>query len=115
MTSPTPPRGLKSSGRALWKAVLAQYALDEHELTILREASRTADALDALQTTLDNEGHMSSSSQGIRVHPVLPELRQQRIAFARLITALRIPAGEVNDGRGQVRGGLRGVHGICGA
>ena len=49
---PAPPDGLKVSGRALWDAVLTDYELDEHEQTILREACRTADLLDAR-----NRGH----------------------------------------------------------
>lgn len=112
--APSPPAGLKASGRALWRAVLADYELDEHETTILKEACRTADSLDALQALLDVEGAMSDSPQGRRVHPALPELRQQRIALARLLTALRIPAGEADDGRTQRRGGARGVYGIRG-
>jgi hypothetical protein len=111
--SPDPPKGLKTSGRALWRAVLSDYVLDKHEQTILREACRTADSLDGLQTLLDNEGLTSESSQGVRVHPALVELRQQRVTFARLLTALRIPAGET-DGRTQGRGGPRGVYGLRG-
>ena len=41
---------------------------------------------------------MTSSSQGSRVHPAAVELRQQGIALARLMTALRIPAGESRPG-----------------
>ena len=112
---PKAPAGLKTSGRALWRAVLTDYDLDEHELTLLREACRTADACDALQTVLDAEGVMSESSQGVRTHPALTELRQQRVTFARLLTALRIPTGETSAGvRSQVRGGTRGVYGIAG-
>ncbi|WP_270888623.1 terminase [Pedococcus sp. 5OH_020] len=112
---PRPPAGLRGSGRALWRAVLNHYELDEHETTILREACRTADSLDGLQTLLENEGLISESSQGSRVHPALVELRQQRITFARLLTALRIPAGETPViGRTQHRGGPRGVYGITG-
>jgi hypothetical protein len=40
------------------------------------------------------------------------ELRQQRIALARLIAALRIPT-DASDGRSQARP-LRGVYGIAG-
>lgn len=110
---PSPPAGLRRSGRALWRAVMAAYELDEHETTLLREACRTSDSLDDLQALLEAEGVMSESSQGVRVHPALVELRQQRIAFARLLTALRIPTGEGADtGRTQVRGGTRGVYGI---
>ena len=107
------PAGLRASGRALWKAVLTDFELTEHEETVLREACRTADALDDLQALLDHDGLMSESSQGARVHPALVELRQQRIAFARLLTALRIPSGEA-DGRAQARGGIRGIYGLRG-
>lgn len=112
-TIPDPPEGLRGSGSALWRAVLGDYELDEHETTILREACRTADSLDDLQALLDAEGLMSESSQGVRVHPALVEARQQRVTFARLLTALRIPTGE-DSGRTQSRGGPRGVYGIRG-
>lgn len=113
--TPNPPAGLRKSGRALWRAVMTEYVLDEHEATILREACRTADSLDDLQALLEAEGLMSQTSQGPRVHPALVEARQQRITFARLLTALRIPAGETSgDGRTQTRGVVRGVYGIAG-
>ena len=76
---------------------------------------RTVDSLDDLQALLDAEGITSESSQGLRVHPALVELRQQRIAFARLLTALRIPTGDAGVGRTQTRGGIRGVYGIAGS
>jgi hypothetical protein len=110
---PAPPSELRKSGRALWRAVLEEFDLDRHEVTILREAARTADALDGLQALLDAEGLMGVTSQGPRVHPALVEARQQRLTFARLLTALRIPAGET-EGRTQARGGPRGVYGIRG-
>ncbi|MDQ3452051.1 MAG: hypothetical protein M3493_05025 [Actinomycetota bacterium] len=42
------------------------------------------------------------------------EARQQRIALARLLAALRLPAGEVEQ-RPQRRVGVRGTYGITGA
>lgn len=115
--TPRPPSGLRTSGRALWRSVMTDYELDDHEAALLREACRTADSLDALQVQLDNDGVMSESSQGTRVHPALVELRQQRITFARLLTALRIPAGEADAEpmRSQQRGAPRGVYGIGGS
>lgn len=110
---PIPPSELKKSGRALWSAVLEEYELDRHEVLILREACRTADALDGLQALLDADGLMGETSQGPRIHPALVEARQQRLTFARLLTALRIPAGEA-DGRTQARGGTRGVYALKG-
>jgi hypothetical protein len=81
---------------------------------MLREACRGLDSLDDMQALLDAEGITSQSSQGMRMHPALAELRQQRLALARLLIALRIPAGEVDDGRVQGRSGLRGVYGLAG-
>lgn len=112
---PRPPTGLKKSGRALWTAVLTEYELDEHESATLTQACRITDHCDALQRLLESEGVISESSQGSRVHPALVELRQQSIALARLMSALRIPAGEQNDGRAQHRPGVRGVYSIGGA
>lgn len=110
---PAPPAGLKAPGRALWRSVLRDYELDEHEVTVLLEACRTRDSITDLQVVLDQEGVMNTGPQGVRVHPALPELRQQRITFARLITALRIPAGLVED-RTQQRGAVRGVYPLRG-
>ncbi len=76
-----------------------------------------ADLCDTLQGTLDTEGVMPESSQGTRVHRAAVELRQQGIALARLMTALRIPAGESASGdasRTPRRAGVRGVYGIAG-
>ena len=109
---PRSPRGLRTSGRALWRAVLEDFELTEPETAVLREACRTADSIDALQAIVDDEGPMSTSSQGVRVHPALVELRQQRIALARLFAAMHIPIGE-EQGRTQHRG-ARGVYGVRG-
>ena len=109
---PRPPDGLKQSGRALWRAVMADYEVTKPEGAILREACRTADSLDDLQALLQDEGLTSETSQGKRIHPALAELRQQRIALARLFAALHIPTGE-DAGRTQHHG-TRDVYGIRG-
>ena len=115
-TVPRSPAGLRTSGRALWRALQSEFVLDERESTMLREACRTADSLDALQTQLDNDGVMSESSQGTRVHPALVELRQQRVTLARLLAALSIPSDGIETaGRRRRRGAPRGVYGITGA
>lgn len=108
-----PPPGLKAGGKSLWRATTSAFEMSEHELLVLREACRTVDSLDDLQAQLDTDGLMSSSSQGDRVHPALVELRQQRIALARLFTALQIPLDDT--GRTPRRGGARGVYGLRGA
>ncbi len=115
MTRPAAPRGTRAAGRRLWRAVLNDYDLAEHELTLLRQAVHVADLCKDLQQRLDDEGPLL----GDRAHPALVELRQQRILLARLIVALRVPLGEEEEeakstaSRSQRRG-LRGVYGIRG-
>ena len=110
------PAGTGPAGRRLWTAILSEYDLEEHELLLLRESVRTVDLLDSLEATVKAEGTVIDSPQGRKAHPAAVEARQQRIALARLLTALRLPAGEEGgDRRPQRRGGVRGVYGIAGA
>lgn len=117
MSKPKTPAGTGTAGSKLWKAVVDEYELEEHELLLLREMVRTVDTLDALEARVVADGVMLSSSQGDRAHPALVEARQQRIALARLQAALRLPAGEEESGtqrRPQRRMGVRGVYGVGG-
>lgn len=112
---PPAPSGLKASGRRLWKASVDVFDFDEHELALLREACRTLDSLDALQAAVDQDGVVVESPQGVKAHPALVEVRQQRITYARLIAQLGIPADdEGKSGKSQQRP-ARGVYGITGA
>ncbi len=115
MTLPAPPKGTRAAGGRLWRAVLTDYELAEHELTLLRQAVRVADVCEQLQHQVDVDGPLLAD----RAHPALVELRQQRILLARLIVALRVPLeeDEERDGRSAGRAqrrGLRGVYGIRG-
>jgi hypothetical protein len=110
-TKDTPPRGLRAAGRELWRSTMAGYELSAHERGLLLQACRTADALDGLQNVVDADGPMDESPQGRRVHPALAELRQQRMAFARLVAALGLPTGVTGE-QPQRRRGARGVYDI---
>ena len=57
---------------------------------------------------------MVDSPQGLKAHPALPELRQQRIALARLVAALGLPTGLVEDQPKRQRRSARGVYDISG-
>jgi hypothetical protein len=113
-----PPSGLRASGRKLWDSITGDYDLDEHELTLLREIVRTVDLVDELESEVRQDGAIIQSPQGIKAHPAAVELRQQRIALARLLAALRMPAGDEGDQvqgrRQQRRTGARGVYSIKG-
>ena len=106
---PKPPAGVRAPGRRLWLSVVDGFELDEHELALLREAARTVDLLDQLDRRVRDDGPIVSSPQGDRAHPAAVEARQQRIALARLLASLRLPAGN-EDGRPQRRGAVRGTY-----
>ena len=85
---PPVPDGLRESGRKLWEATVGEFELAEHEAGLLLQACRTADAVDALQAALVADGPLVDSPQGRKANPALQELRQQRIAYARLLGTL---------------------------
>lgn len=104
------PAGLGPAGRNLWQAITAEFELAEHELAQLEEAARTRDLLGRLRAELDASPVMLESSQGMRLHPAVAELRQQRLTLARLLATLGVPGLEEDDlpsSRG-VRGVYRG-------
>lgn len=112
------PSDLRTGGRRLWDSVTAEYELDEHETALLVETCRTIDLCDELESELRADGAIVDSPQGRKANPAAVELRQQRIALARLLAALRMPAGgegdQVQGRRPQRRVGARGVYGIKG-
>ena len=91
----------------------------KHERSILLETCRTLDACADLQAVLD-AGGVFDEAYGGRPNPVLAELRQQRVAAARLLAAMRLPAGVEDDGKGgkdkvrSQRRAVRGVHSVDG-
>jgi hypothetical protein len=113
------PAGLRGPGRRLWSSIVDAFELDEHERALLLEACRTVDQLDLLDAAVRRDGPIVASPQGDRAHPALVEARQQKIALARLLAVLRLPAGAEDDQapgrRPQRRVGARGAYGIRGA
>jgi hypothetical protein len=118
---PRAPAGAGAAGKRLWRAVLADFELAEHEQVLLRQAVRVADLCDELQAVVSAEGPLVRVDGATRTHPAVVELRQQRIVLARLIVALRVPLGDqeqdgpagVEAGRLQRRG-TRGFYALAG-
>jgi len=96
--------------------VVVDFSLDEHEMVLLIEAVRTVDLLDQLDVAVRRDGVLLEGPSGTRAHPAAVEARQQRIALARLLAALRLPSGDAGDekvtARPQRRSGARGVYGV---
>lgn len=117
MTAETPqeaPVTLGEAGERLWCSVTGEYDLEEHEAALLAQACRITDLLDELDRIVGEEGAVVDSPQGRKAHPAVVEARQQSIALARLLSALRLPAGEDDAGtrRPQRRSGVRGIYAV---
>jgi len=109
------PPGAGAAGKRLWVSIVGAYELEEHELAQLIEVVRTVDVLAELDKAVQRDGVVVPSPQGERAHPALVEARQQRLVLARLLAALRLPAGDEKDCKAtsrQRRTGVRGVYGI---
>ena len=110
---PAAPKDAGPAGKRLWAAVVDEFVLEEAELLVLREATRTVDELDRLNALARREGLVVKGRYGPRLHPTVVEQRQLRIALARLVAALRLPLGD--DGKEpQRRVGARGVYAVRG-
>jgi len=111
MVGPNAPEGSREAGRRLWCSVVEEFDLEEHELALLREATRTVDLLDELDATVRRDGAVIVTAEGHpRAHPAAIEARQQRIALARVLSALRMPSGDEPASRPQRRVGVRGTY-----
>lgn len=103
---PAGPRGMRAAGRRVWRAVVGEYQLEQHEVALLRELVRCVDLLDELAEVVRRDGLMVEGPGGLpRLHPAAVEARQARIALARLSASLRLPAGD--EGAGDAKGGMR--------
>jgi hypothetical protein len=116
MSIPRPPKGAGLSGRRVWRAVLGEFDLDEHERALVTALVRQVDRLDELEDLITAEGLMVTGHGTCKMHPAVIEARQSAIAVARISAALRLPSGEQDDqdppGWPQRRGGARGVYQI---
>lgn len=111
VAKPKAPTGAGGPARRLWSSIVDAFELDEHELVLLVEAARTVDVLAELDAAVRRDGALIDTPHGRRAHPAAVEARQQRIALARILAALRLPSGEEHgDGRPQRRVGVRGPY-----
>ena len=117
MAKQTPTFG--SAGKRLLDSVLSEYQLDGHERELLEQAAHCADVMAELQRIVDRDGVMVLKDlQGpLRPNPALVELRSQRNVYVRLVRALQLPQGVLDETRPRPRktkfemNRLRGVPG----
>jgi hypothetical protein len=101
---PCAPRELKAEGQRLWDAVCADFELEPYEASLLLQAAQTADIIADLQDVIETLGVDCAARE-------LAEVRQQRLTYARLITAMRLPGGLAEDGK-PLRTQRRAIRGV---
>jgi DNA polymerase III psi subunit len=108
MTEPIqPPNALADAGKALWLEVTGKYALRVDELRTLEDACAATDMIAALTSVWVDEGRpvTTKGSMGQQViHPLIGEIRTQRVARNALWKQLKLPdidgdAGQLNQNR----------------
>ena len=92
---PDPPDHLGAAGRDLWATVGRDLVFEAHELPLLTSACEVADRIAALEAVIAEEGVTVAGSKGQpRLHPAVAEVRQSRLAMARLLGQIAIETGE---------------------
>lgn len=88
------PETLTKPGAALWKQVVAAYDLRSDELATLEDACAITDMIAALSAAWSELGRplTTSGSMGQEViHPLIGEIRTQRMARNSLWRQLKLP------------------------
>jgi phage terminase small subunit len=87
---PTPPKGLRSAQRRLWREVVEGFELETHHLRILEAACRELDSAEAAEEELARVGEYITNerSKAVKPHPAGQVARSARLAAARLLREL---------------------------
>ena len=94
-TKPKPPAGLGPAGRKLWNDLAGAFTLEDHELPMLEAAARQADDIAALEKAIARDGVTVEGSAGQpRLNGAVSEVRQGRLALAKILGAVAWPTDE---------------------
>ena len=92
MSAPKPPASLGKTGRKAWRELTTNYDLEPHERRLVEEACGMLDRAAQLDEQVVADGVTVSGSKGQPVlHPAIPEARQHRQAYSRMISQLSFP------------------------
>ncbi len=83
---------LGPAGKALVTRFTDEFDLEEREIAILHAAAHQADDIRALEASIERDGVTVAGSQGQpRLNQAVTEVRQARVALARLLGQLNLP------------------------
>jgi hypothetical protein len=94
MSKSKAPESLGSAGSAVWKAITGKYELRDDELATLEDACAITDMIAALTEAWAEDGKpmTTKGSMGQQViHPLIGEIRTQRLARNALWRQLKLP------------------------
>lgn len=90
MSIPRAPAHLSAPARALWRAILADYALEAHHLATLTKALEAFDRCEAARAIVDRDGLTVDGRYGPRPNPAVAIERDSREAFLRGLRGLHL-------------------------
>ena len=100
-THPAPARedapilsGTGAAGAALEAAIRADFALEPHEVAILRLAAHAADRAAEARACVAADGLTVSGRFGVKAHPALAIARDSEAQMLRCLRALNLQAGD---------------------
>jgi hypothetical protein len=97
---------LKPTAQAFYDEINKLFELEPHEMLLLEAAARVLQRIEDLEDELGNELVTTTARGGQpRVHPLVPEIRQQYLVLGRLLAALRLPIEGAKP-----KGGFRGSY-----
>lgn len=92
--SSTPPKTLGAAGSRLWRRIVPTYSLRPDELATLEDACTITDMIAELEQAWVEDGRPMTargSTGQLIIHPLIGEIRTQRMARNALWRQLKLP------------------------
>ena len=104
---PAIPKGLGAAGKSFWQKVTDSYELRPDEVRLLSGACRTLDLIGQIEDALAGQPLLVAGQGGqLKTHPLVVEVRHQRLALAAALKQLRLP-DEPGEARSAEAAGAR--------
>ncbi len=100
-----PPRPLGQHGMALWRSVVAQYAIEDAAgIEFLVTACQALDRAEALKAQIDADGAVIRTKAGLKDHPGLKHETAARSLCIRTLARLGLDLEPLHGGPGRPAG-----------
>jgi Phage terminase, small subunit len=102
-----PPPTLRKAGAALWRSIMAEYAIaDSGGRALLEQACASADRAAECAATIAEQGAVISTKHGLKDHPLLRHETAARGLVGRLIARLGLDVEPVRPTAGRPASGF---------